>query len=54
MEITLDGTMMKIDVIQKQIQGRRDYQQDSLAQRDIDGFKLLILADGMEDTREER
>lgn len=38
---------MKIDVVQNQIQGGRDYQQDSLAQRDIEGFKLLILADGM-------
>jgi len=38
---------MKINVVQKQIQGDRDYQQDSLGQRDLENFKLLILADGM-------
>ncbi len=38
---------MKIDIIHNQIQGDRDYQQDSVGERDIAGFKLLVLADGM-------
>lgn len=47
MEVNLSGKMMKIEVVHNQIQGDRDYQQDSLAQRDIGEFKLLVLADGM-------
>jgi len=38
---------MKIEVAQNQIQGDREYQQDSVGQRDVNGFKLLVLADGM-------
>lgn len=45
--MSLGGRTMNIDVVENQIQGTRDYQQDSLAQRDVDGFKLLVLADGM-------
>lgn len=38
---------MKINIVHNQIQGDRDYQQDSVGERDIAGFKLLVLADGM-------
>ena len=38
---------MKINVVIKQIQGDRDYQQDAFGQRDLGNSKLLILADGM-------
>jgi len=38
---------MKINVVQKQTQGDRNYQEDTLGQRDLGRYKLLVLADGM-------
>ena len=38
---------MNIDIFAQQIQGKRDYQEDAFAQRNLSNATLLILADGM-------
>ena len=38
---------MKINIEADKIQGKREYQQDSYGYRDLNGSKLLFLADGM-------
>lgn len=38
---------MDIEIVSQQIQGKRDYQEDAVAQRNLGNATLLILADGM-------